>query len=381
MAGLGKKTFNAGEVLRAADVNGYLMDQTVQVYAGTAARGSAIGTAVSEGMVSYLADSNDVQVYDGSNWGSLYAPQGNILHNSGFDVWQRGAGAFTTANSYTADRWVANHVSGTSFSVSRSTDVPTGLGFIYSLSLTGTTDTQPYILQRIESTNAAVLANRTVTLSFYAKSTSGTASIVVNGAYANAVDNFTATTADVTGLTVTPSGNTSTSWTRYSVTFTVTSNAVNGYHIAILRNTTSASSVTLITGVQLEIGSSVTTFKRNGNSLQQEISTCQRYYWRSSGSASNPYLRVLTVTWEGASGAYGSIVLPTRMRATPSFSKSGSFSLSVGSAGTLALDINQSNSDIATVGWGNGSGGTNGYSSYYRANNDAAAYIELSAEL
>ena len=67
MAGLGKKTFAAGEVLRAADVNGYLMDQSVMSFAGTAARGSAIGTA-SEGMVSYLADSNDVEVYTGSAW-------------------------------------------------------------------------------------------------------------------------------------------------------------------------------------------------------------------------------------------------------------------------------------------------------------------------
>jgi hypothetical protein len=50
---------------------GYLQDQAVQVYAGTAARGSAIGTAVSEGMVSYLSDSNVVQAYTGSSWDSL----------------------------------------------------------------------------------------------------------------------------------------------------------------------------------------------------------------------------------------------------------------------------------------------------------------------
>lgn len=67
MAGLGKKTFAAGEVLRAADVNGYLMDQSVMAFAGTAARGSAVASP-SEGMVSYLADSNDVEVYTGSLW-------------------------------------------------------------------------------------------------------------------------------------------------------------------------------------------------------------------------------------------------------------------------------------------------------------------------
>lgn len=71
MAGLGRRTFAAGEVLTASNVMGYLQDQAVMNFAGTAARGSAIGTAVSEGMVSYLADSNTVQAYDGSAWNSL----------------------------------------------------------------------------------------------------------------------------------------------------------------------------------------------------------------------------------------------------------------------------------------------------------------------
>ncbi len=67
MAGLGYKVFKAGEGITAANVNGYLMEQSVMVFAGSAARGSAIGTA-SEGMVSYLSDTNAVEVYNGSNW-------------------------------------------------------------------------------------------------------------------------------------------------------------------------------------------------------------------------------------------------------------------------------------------------------------------------
>ena len=57
-----KKTFTAGEVLAAADVNTYLMDQAVMTFAGSAARGSAIGTAT-EGMVSYLTDTNKIEVF------------------------------------------------------------------------------------------------------------------------------------------------------------------------------------------------------------------------------------------------------------------------------------------------------------------------------
>jgi hypothetical protein len=68
-----RKVFTAGEVLAAADVNSFLMDQTVMSFAGTAARGSAIGTAT-EGMLTYLEDSDTYQSYDGSSWLPLISP-------------------------------------------------------------------------------------------------------------------------------------------------------------------------------------------------------------------------------------------------------------------------------------------------------------------
>lgn len=67
MAGLGRKVFAFNEVLTAADVNGYLMDQSVQRFASAAARETAI-PAPSEGMVCYLDDINQVEVYDGTDW-------------------------------------------------------------------------------------------------------------------------------------------------------------------------------------------------------------------------------------------------------------------------------------------------------------------------
>jgi hypothetical protein len=66
MAGLGRKVFAPGEVLTATNVQNYLMDQAVQVYAGTAARGSAIGSATTEGMVSYLSDVHSLQMATGT---------------------------------------------------------------------------------------------------------------------------------------------------------------------------------------------------------------------------------------------------------------------------------------------------------------------------
>jgi hypothetical protein len=73
MPGLGRKVFTAGEVLTAANTNGYLMDQAVMVFAGTAARSSAVGTP-SAGMLSYRSDGTVYEYYNGSAWTTLVNP-------------------------------------------------------------------------------------------------------------------------------------------------------------------------------------------------------------------------------------------------------------------------------------------------------------------
>jgi hypothetical protein len=76
----GKKTFVAGEVLTAQDVNDYLMDQSVMNFASSAARASAIPTPTA-GMVSYLADTGSesptstipqIEAYTGAQWQTPY---------------------------------------------------------------------------------------------------------------------------------------------------------------------------------------------------------------------------------------------------------------------------------------------------------------------
>jgi hypothetical protein len=77
-AGLGFKTFNTGDVLTAADVNGYLM-QGVLVFASAAARDAAI-TSPQEGQYAYLKDSNLTTYYTGSAWATLVpAAIGKVL--------------------------------------------------------------------------------------------------------------------------------------------------------------------------------------------------------------------------------------------------------------------------------------------------------------
>lgn len=53
--------------LTASEVQTYLMNQSVMVFANSAARSAAL-TLPTEGMVTYLQDVNRVEVYDGSAW-------------------------------------------------------------------------------------------------------------------------------------------------------------------------------------------------------------------------------------------------------------------------------------------------------------------------
>jgi hypothetical protein len=146
MPGLGRRTFIATEVLTAANVNGYLMDQAVMVFAGTAARSSAIGTALSEGMVTYRSDFNVLEVYDGANFvgvnertitsatvaaytATLADANGLIFANSasaqtitipdvfetgqGFEVIRDGAGTVTLAAGTGVTSWAGAGTAGT----------------------------------------------------------------------------------------------------------------------------------------------------------------------------------------------------------------------------------------------------------------------------
>jgi hypothetical protein len=68
-AGQGFKTFTSGEVLTAADVNGYLM-QGVGVFTNAANRDAEI-TSPQEGQFAYLSDTNVTTYYTGSAWANL----------------------------------------------------------------------------------------------------------------------------------------------------------------------------------------------------------------------------------------------------------------------------------------------------------------------
>lgn len=65
------KDFAVGEVLTSADVDTYLMRQTVMVFDDNSARSSALGTVVTEGMITYRKDGDIVEQYNGSSWSAV----------------------------------------------------------------------------------------------------------------------------------------------------------------------------------------------------------------------------------------------------------------------------------------------------------------------
>jgi len=73
----GFRTFAVGEVLTASNVNNYLMEQVVTVFADTTARDSAI-TSPEEGQFSFAKDTDTLSYYSGSAWVDILSGAGDI---------------------------------------------------------------------------------------------------------------------------------------------------------------------------------------------------------------------------------------------------------------------------------------------------------------
>jgi hypothetical protein len=135
-AGLGFKTFTTGEVLTAANVNGYLM-QGILVFATAAARDSAI-TSPQEGQACYLKDTDAVLTYSGSAWVAV----GGAASFSGVKCSNTLSQSIPN-NTYTAITWAGEEfdVGGyhsTATNTSRIT-IPAGKAGYYQLQASGGT--------------------------------------------------------------------------------------------------------------------------------------------------------------------------------------------------------------------------------------------------
>jgi len=94
----GWKAWQIAEVVEASDFQNYVQDQVVQVYTNSAARGSALGTAVSAGMISYLSASTALEYYNGSAWAAVSNPGDITSVSAGTALTGGGSSADVTLN-------------------------------------------------------------------------------------------------------------------------------------------------------------------------------------------------------------------------------------------------------------------------------------------
>jgi hypothetical protein len=141
---------------------------------------------------------------------------------------------------------------------------------------------------------------------------------------------------------------------------------------------TTNSATFYITGVQLEKGSTATSF--DYRPYGTELQLCYRYYYFLGGETA--YQNINTCVWYGAGDAVGQFSYPVAMRANPTMAKSGTWA-TLGGGGAVAQTL--SNDQITTknvqLGFTGGSGGTSGQATTLRASNDTGLRLTFSAEL
>jgi hypothetical protein len=289
------KVFSNGDALTGSELNTYLMNQSVMVFASATARDAAL-TSPTEGMVVWLQDANKYVYYTGSAWADLITPasSGNAIINGAFDIWQRGtSSAAATTTRYLADRWETFGITST-VAASQQTFTPgtapvagyEGTFFYRTVVASGNTAGSGAVLdQKIEDVRR--FAGETVTVSFWAKA-DATKSMSIEllqnfGSGGSATVNITPSKVALT-----------TSWARYSYTVAVPSIAgktigTNSFFALYLwydagsdfnartGSLGNQSGTFDIWGVQLEADSVATPFKRNAPSIQAELAACQRY--------------------------------------------------------------------------------------------------------
>jgi len=320
----------------------------------------------------------------GSN--QFYAGKNKII-NGDFGIWQRGT-SFTIATgngAYTADRFEAINESGANLTTSRQTFTPgtapvvgyEGEYFCRLATTSATGDT--YIVQRIEDVRS--FAGQTVTVSFWAKCASGTVSS--NGYYLQGFGTGGSSTvfANLGAVTIT------TSWQRFTQTIAIPSvsgktiGANSSLSFQVLRY--AASNTVDLWGVQVEAGSSATSFQTATGTIQGELAACQRYYYRLT--ADTAYSQFTNYSPAFSSTAV-TVQVPIRvtMRVKPTSVDYSTVTLADGTnfvtASTVAVGTHASASipliDIGATGM---TATTRSYSLW--ANNSTSAYLGISAEL
>jgi len=339
----------------------------------------------------------------------------NIIINGDMSIAQRGtstSGVTTTDGYYACDRWYSQTDTGT-WTISQSTDVPTGQGFVNSFKMdctsagTGNAD-EVMIRQKFEGQNLQYLKYGTssaesLTLSFWIKSNK-------TGNYYVALGNFNTTQNRVVSFgysidsadtwekkTITIPGDTSQGFDNSNVeNFTLfwLFSAASGFTSGGVSNTWtnyaanrfansdlaglggSTADEVYLTGVQLEVGSAASDFEFLP--VDVNLNRCMRYY--NEINEANNSTTFIAGAHDGTNGtAICPYVFPVSMRAAPTVSYTGTFNCYVASAGTNKSDLGIQTGTRGLRTLASSVTGANGYAVHIDF--ASGAKIHLSAEL
>ena len=333
----------------------------------------------------------------------------NLLINGNMEVNQRGyAGSYTsTGFQYTVDRWALgkNDVVNFTWEVDTFsdgfTDVPNGRGLIqYGLNSAGAGTDFVRLEQRIENVKTA--AGQHVTLSFWARSATGSAFTLNHTAVPDAgavgLMQYFGTGGSPSSIVYAPFASSitlSTEWTKYTYTTfvpdlsgkTIGTNGNDHVRLYVCNMDNDDVGKTIqITQLQLEIGKVATPFEHR--SYGEELELCRRYYisypYVDNSIGAVAYSPIAPGHVYSSNTIYCTFQYPKIMRGVPSFSSSGGFRVvyrnQSDGGGTLALlDVGQGSGLLRYV--SNSSPFTLGEAAWISQNNDVDARVSLDAEL
>ena len=314
---------------------------------------------------------------------------GNAVINGALDIWQRGTSFVPASYNYGADRFSMNRAV-TGSTVSRQTSGLTGFNYAARVQRdSGNTSTSGIeFMTTLETADCLRFAGQTMTISFYAR-----AGANFSAASSNlAVRFMTGTGTDQPlqsfsgfAIALNTTATLTTSYARYSYTLTLGSSITEfGFNLLFTPvGTAGAADYYDVTGVQIELGSVATNFKRaSGGTIQGELAAACRYYWRAPlGPANGTHGVGMAYSTTGTSIA---VPLPVQMRVAPT---SVDFAnLSVYDTGTITavtgLTLNGGQTSYNT-GFVNPTvaAGLTAYRTYFLMDTNSTGYIGFNAEL
>jgi len=376
-----------------------------------ATTGTMLTTASSTGISGSAISSGTVaEAYGGTGTSTGYYGFKNRIINGAMVIDQRNAGASVTPadGAYTLDRWQYQASQASKFTVQQnagSVTPPTGfsnyLGATVASSVSIGSGDYFGLLQRIEGFNFADMAwgtasAATVTLSFWVRSSlTGTFGGVLRNSAQNRSYPFTYTISSANTWeyeTITIAGDTSGTWVGgtngigLQVWFSLGAGSTYSGTSGAWAGSNFLSATFYITGVQLEKGSTATSF--DYRPYGTELALCQRYCVNyNSANASSSYFRYGIGENEGTTVASQILQFPVSMRTGPTLTTTGTAAnYAVYSAGSVIActaipSIGTTSPLTAQIGWTTAAVLTAGRASSLLANNNNTSYLIFSAEL